>query len=84
MFRRKEKSEKGRPRLSKVFQKFEPGDKVALVRDFGVKSKFPKRFHGRTGIIEGRMGKALVVKFLNGKSYKKIVVRPVHLKKLKG
>ena len=84
MLKRKRISEKGKIRLSKVFQEFQPGDKVALVRNLSMKGKFPKQFQGRTGIVEGKMGRSFVVKFLNGKFYKKLVIRPIHLKKLKG
>ena len=84
MLKRKRISERGKPRLSKIFQKLQPGDKVALVRNLGMKGKFPKQFQGRTGVIEGKTGRAFLVKFLNGKFYKKLVVRPIHLKKLKG
>jgi large subunit ribosomal protein L21e len=84
MKKRKRVREKGKTSLSRIYQEFKEGDKVSLVRDLSHKGAFPKHFHGLTGTIEGKRGRAYIVGFKNGKVYKKIVVRPVHLKKLKG
>ena len=84
MKKRKTIREKGKLRLGKAFQEFKKGDKVALIRDLSQKGMFPKQFHGLTGVIEGKRGRAYIVKFKNGKLYKNLILRPVHLKKIKG
>lgn len=84
MKKRKKIRERGKARLSKIFQEFKKGDKVALIRNLSQKGMFPKRFHGLTGIVEDKKGRAYIVKFLNGKRYKRLTIKPAHLKKLKG
>lgn len=84
MKKRKKIREKGKVRLSRVFQEFKEGDRVCLVRELSQKGLFPKQFHGLTGTIEGKRGRAYMVRFKNGRIYKKLVIKPVHLKKLKG
>ncbi|MCS7134449.1 MAG: 50S ribosomal protein L21e [Candidatus Pacearchaeota archaeon] len=75
---------KGKKSLSKYFYEYKPGEKVALVLDISEpKGKFSKRFHGKTGTIERKQGRAYVVKFLNGKVLKKIITTPEHLKPIK-
>jgi len=81
--KRKKIREKGKLRLSRIFQKLEKGDKVAVVREVSVKGKFPERLQGRVGVIEGRRGKAYIVKIIEGKQEKKFIIEPIHLKKLK-
>ncbi len=78
---RKEKH-KGKEKITRIFQKLEKGQRVGIVRDLSEKSSFPARIQGRTGIIEGRRGKAYIVKIINGKE-KSYIIKPVHLKKLK-
>ena len=84
MKKRKKVREKGKVKLSKVFQEFKKGDNVCLIRELSQKGLFPKQFHGLTGMIEGKRGRSYIVRFKNGKVYKKLIIRPVHLKKLKG
>ncbi len=84
MLKRKRIREKGKPRLSKVFKEFKPNEKVIFIRKLGEKDvePFPKQFHGKTGIVESKIGRAYIVKFLNGKVHKKLVVKPIYLKKV--
>ncbi len=81
--KRKKIREKGKLRLSRIFQKLEKGDKVAVVREISVKAGFPERLQGRSGVIEGRRGKAYIIKIIEGKQEKKFIIEPIHLKKLK-
>ena len=85
MLKRKKIKEKGKLSLSRMFQELSVGDRVVLNRELSLKSKrtIPKHFHGTIGEVVGKLGKAFIVKFLNGKSYKKLMVMPIHLKKLK-
>lgn len=84
MKKRKKFREKGKIKLSRAFQEFKEGERVALTRNLASRGVFPKRFHGLTGMVEGKSGGAYIVKFKNGKAYKKLIVKPAHLKKLRG
>ena len=75
--------EKGKIRLSKMFQKFKEGDRVAVVRELSVTCGFPKRFQGKTGEIEGMRGKCYIVKIRDIDREKRFIIHPVHLKKIK-
>ncbi|MCL6500828.1 MAG: 50S ribosomal protein L21e [Candidatus Pacearchaeota archaeon] len=84
MKQRKRVRTKGKHMLSKLFQELKEGDKVALYADLSVRGKgiFPRQFHGRTGIVEAKRGRAYIVRFKNGGVYKRLIVSPAHLKKL--
>jgi large subunit ribosomal protein L21e len=73
--------EHGRIRLTAFLQRFNDGDKVALIIDPSVqKGMFHPRHHGKTGTVMGSQGRSYQVKF-NDKGKDKIaVVHPVHLK----
>jgi ribosomal protein L21E len=75
--------EKGKIRLSRMFQKLEKGARVAVVKELAVEGSFPKRMQGKTGIVEEKRGDAYLVKIQDGKKEKKFIIKPVHLKKLK-
>lgn len=83
MIKRKNIREKGKLSLSKYFQKFSEGDRVAIVREHSENPKFPKRIQGLTGKIEGMRGKAYLVKVKEGNKEKLHILKPVHLKKIK-
>ena len=77
----KTKKHKG-VRPSGYFKEFKEGDKVALVIEAACPTYFPPTFFGRTGIVLKRIKGAYEVRFLNGKTYKNLVIKPVHLKKI--
>ena len=53
---------KGKLQLSKYFQELEKGDSVAVTRECAVQSSFPLRLQGQTGVVEGKRGKAYIIK----------------------
>lgn len=83
MIKQKRIRTKGKLKPSEIFKSLKVGDKVALVRELSSKGAFPKQFQGKVGEIVGMRGKAYIVRFLNGKVYKNLILNPVHLKKLK-
>ena len=84
MLEHKRIRERGKKSLSKYFHEYKPGDKVALIFNLSEKKgRFSKPFHGLTGAIVKKQGRAYVVKFLNGNVLKKVVTTPAHLKPLK-
>ncbi|MDF2955473.1 MAG: Ribosomal protein L21E [Candidatus Alkanophagales archaeon MCA70_species_2] len=77
---RKSVRERGLSRISKAIQKFEVGQKVHIVIDSSVHKGMPhKRFHGRTGTVKGRRGRAYIVEVRDGNKLKLLFVRPEHL-----
>lgn len=83
MIKRKLKREKGKIRLSRWFQEFKEGDKVAVVRELSVQAGFPSRIQGRTGEIRGKRGKAYIVAIKDYNQEKTFIIGPIHLKRLK-
>ena len=74
---------RGKLQLSRYFQELNKGDFVAISREKAVQSSFPKRFQGITGIVEGRRGKAYMIKIKDGNKGKHTLIEPIHLKKIK-
>jgi len=74
---------KGKLPLSRYFQELKEGDSVAVVRELSIRSNFPKRLQGRTGVIEDKRGKAYIVRIKDQNKEKKFLIEPIHLKKIK-
>lgn len=75
--------EHGKVKLSRYFQSFKEGDRVAVVRELSVQPKFPKQLQGRSGIIESKRGNSYIIKINDMNCSKKYIIHPVHLIKLK-
>lgn len=75
--------QKGKIKLSKYFKKFQNGEKVAIVRDLGVKASFPRRIIGNSGKIIDSRGSHKLVEIKEGNKTKTFIIHPIHLKKLK-
>lgn len=82
MLKRKGIRSRGKVALSRFFQSFKEGDHVALVKELSMKSDFPKRMQGRTGVIMKQRGNAYVVKVNDLNMAKQFIVHPIHLKKI--
>ncbi|MFH1326782.1 MAG: hypothetical protein ABIH59_01490 [archaeon] len=74
---------KGKLQLSKYFQKLNIGDRVSVTREISLRSNFPKRLQGRTGVVEGKRGKTFIVKIKDQTKEKKFLIDSIHLKKIK-
>ena len=74
---------RGKLQLSRYFQELKDGDFVSISREPSIQSNFPIRLQGITGIVEGRRGKIYIVKIMDGNKYKRILIEPIHLKKIK-
>lgn len=79
---KKLKNEKGKIKLSKVFQELKIGDKVAVKRDLGENFNFHKRLEGRVGTIAGKRGRAYIVKIKEYNKEKTHIIKPAHLRKM--
>jgi large subunit ribosomal protein L21e len=73
----------GKPGLGKIFQEFNEGEHVAIVKEPSVRAIFPSRLQGFTGTIIGKRGKSYIVEIKTGDKRKKFIVESVHLKKIK-
>lgn len=77
-------ADKGKIPLSKYFQTFENGERVALKINSAVaKGQFFPRFHGRAGKVTGIKGTCYNVEIKDGGKVKTLVVHPIHLIRLK-
>ena len=69
------------PPLSLVLHEYRPGDKVHIVINPAIHSGMPhRRYHGKTGTVVGRRGKAYIVHLRVGGKVKELIVRPEHLR----
>lgn len=83
MVKRKSVRTRGKLQLGRYFQELKEGDFVAVTKEKSIKSKFPLRLQGKTGIVERKQGKACIVKINDREKEKKFIIEPIHLKKIK-
>lgn len=80
---RKRQGLHGKVSLRTYLQQLELGDKVALVAESSIhKGIYYKRFHGKIATVTKKQGFCYEVSLKEGNKAKKMVVHPVHLKKL--
>ncbi|MCL4329142.1 MAG: 50S ribosomal protein L21e [Candidatus Thermoplasmatota archaeon] len=76
--------EKGAPAISRVLQSFEVGESAAISIEPSVHSGMPfHNFQGYTGIIAGKQGRCYLLDIHVGSVKKRLVVAPVHLKRIR-
>lgn len=79
----KHPKERGMYGLSKLIQKYEPGQKVAICIDPTYISSAPhKRYQGLSGTVVGRRGRAYIIEVYTGRKKRKLMVNLEHLKPL--
>ncbi len=70
--------------VTKYLKEFEIGSYVAIVIDPSSHKGRPfHRFHGKTGKIVGKRGRAYIVEVRDGGKIKKVFATPEHLKEVK-
>lgn len=82
MVKRKPIKKRGNLQFSRYFQNLKKGDAVAVVKETAVQFSFPERLQGRTGVVEGKQGKVVVVKIKDQNKEKEFLIEPIHLKKI--
>lgn len=82
MIKRKSSGEHGKIRLSKYFQEFKEGERVAVIREHTLRPKFPKQIQGRTGVIKGMRGNSYIIRMNDLNKEKTYIIHPIHLKKI--
>ncbi|MDX1611374.1 MAG: 50S ribosomal protein L21e [Candidatus Thermoplasmatota archaeon] len=77
---RKNVREKGMPPVTHSLREFDEGDRVSIRINPAIHKAMPHpRFHGKTGVVTGKQGKAFLVAFRDGKKEKIAIVGPEHL-----
>jgi large subunit ribosomal protein L21e len=78
---RKHKREKGMPTVNTLLREYKEGDRVHIEINPSIHSAMPhRRFHGRTGTVQGRRGDCYLVKVKNMNALRTIIVHPAHIK----
>ena len=73
--------ERGLNPITRSIQTFNENDFVHIVIDPSVHRGQPHpRFHGKTGRVIEKRGKAYIVQIDDGNKSKKLIIRPEHLK----
>ncbi len=83
MSKKKNIRKRGKINFSRAFQEIGKGDAVTVVREETVQPSFPKRLQGRTGIVDGKRGRAIIIKVNEMNKEKTFIIDPIHLKKIK-
>jgi len=83
MAKNKKIRKKGKIQLKRYFKNFEEGERVAVVSERTVKSAFPRRIIGKTGVVSGSRGKFKEIKIQEGGKIKTFIIHPIHLNKIK-
>lgn len=80
---RKDVRERGKISITRFLQTFNDNDKIQLIAEpaFQKGMYFP-RFHGKAGIIKHKKGSCYEVHIMDGGKHKKLIVHPVHMKKI--
>jgi large subunit ribosomal protein L21e len=67
--------------VTRIIQQFEEGQKVHIICEPAFQKGMPhRRFHGKTGTILGRRGRAWLLSIKDGNSEKMVISRPQHLR----
>jgi large subunit ribosomal protein L21e len=67
--------------VTSVIQQFEIGEKVHVVCESSIQKGMPhRRFHGKTGTVLGKRGRAWVLEISDGNADKVVIARSQHLK----
>jgi len=82
MPRHKIPREKGKTSLTKFFQKFKPGESVAVSEDLSHVFGYSKRLQGRTGKVIKKQGSAYCVEIKDLDKLKFYCIKPIHLKRI--
>jgi len=75
--------ERGLSPINRILRDYAEGERVTMKIDPSTLKGMPhRRFHGRTGIVLGKRGRAYVIKVYMGGYEKVIIARPEHIRPL--
>jgi len=71
--------------LTSLLRNYEAGQRVDIVIDPGFHKGMPhRRYQGRTGVVAGTRGRAVIVDVAVGRGMSELIIRPEHLRPSKG
>ena len=82
MLKFKKPREKGKFSFTKYFQKFQPGESVAVVQELSIPFGYKKKLQGRTGKVIEKRGNAYHVAINDLNKEKRYFIKPIHLRKI--
>lgn len=82
MLSHKNPRQKGKFSFMRFFQKFKPGDSVAVVKELSVPFPYSDRLQGRTGKVIEKRGSAYYVEIKDLNKPKRYSIQPIHLKRI--
>lgn len=74
--------QRGKFSFTRFFQKFKPGESVAVVRDLTFPFAYKMQIQGRTGKVLEQKGAAYKVEIKDINKPKQYLIHPIHLKKI--
>jgi len=78
----RKKRDRGKSPITYILQDFDVGAKVNIKIDPSAHKGQPHhRFHGYTGTVVGKQGGALIVRIVEGKKKKDLLILPPHLRR---
>ena len=83
MLKYKKPRQKGKFSFTRFFQKFQPGDTVAVVRELSHEFGYVNnRLQGRTGKVLAKRGSAYYIEIKDLNKPKRYLIKPIHLTKI--
>jgi ribosomal protein L21E len=82
MLSHKSPQTRGKFSLSRYFQEFKVGDKVAVSLELSVPFYYPKKLQGRTGKIIKKSGRSYNVEIKDLNKPKQYLIPPIHLRRI--
>lgn len=80
---KRDKADRGKLSISKYFQKFSVGDKVAFKANPVLQTgMYNPRYHGMVGSVKGMKGRCYEVTVTDGGKEKTMIVHPLHLRRV--
>jgi large subunit ribosomal protein L21e len=71
--------------LGSILSEYPVGQRVDIIINPSFHKGMPhRRYHGRTGVVKGQRGRAILVEVSLGKAKKQLIVRPEHLQISRG
>lgn len=78
----KQIQDKGKISIRRYLQEFTEGDRVTLSAEPAQQGGlYHPRFHGKSGVVNGRQGNCFIVKVKDGNALKQLLIHPSHLRR---
>ena len=82
---RKKPRERGLSPINRILRDYADGEKVVIKIDPSIVKGMPhRRFHGKTGTVIAKRGRAYVIRAHMGGFEKVVIARPEHIQPLEG